>query len=488
VTLPEPILDRLSELLATHLGLHYPQERWADLDRGIAAASSRLGISNTESFAYRLLAAPLTHQEIETLAACMTVGETYFFRERRSLDALEQQILPGFLRARAVGERRLRIWSAGCCTGEEPYSIAMLLDRLIAEANAWNITLLATDINPAFLRKAAEGEYGAWSFRDTPDWVRDRYFRPRKNGRFKLDERIRKRVAFASLNLASDAYPSLTNGTNAMDVILCRNVLMYFSAERARMVVDNFHHALVDGGWLIVSPAETSSALFSEFTAVEFEGAILYRKDASAAAPHFVNHISAPVVDSLQESRHFAGGNILEAETFQPIQAANPPADSGDDSVPTPAESNQLSRAARDCANRGQLGEAAEWCRQAIAADKLNPTYQYLLAVIRQEQGEGDDAAQSLMRALYLDPDFVLAHYALGNLCRSKGRHIEAQRHFDNALASLRTHPLDEILPESDGLTAGRLAEIIESIRASCNAPCRQPVITARSAVKRGLS
>lgn len=467
MTLPESHMARLSELLATHLGLHFPRARWADLNRGLAAASSRLGMPDTESFIHRLLATPPTQREIEALAAGMTVGETYFFRERRSLDALEQHILPELLRARAAKERRLRLWSAGCCTGEEPYSIAMLLDRLIARDDPWNITLLATDINPVFLRKAAEGGYGEWSFRDTPEWIKDRYFRPQKDGRFKLDERIRKRVAFASLNLAGDDYPSLTTGTNAMDVIFCRNVLMYFSAERARRVVDNLYRALVDGGWLIVSPAETSSALFSDFTTVEFDGAILYRKEASAAAPRFVSHVSAPVADLAQESRHPVGGSVPAAETFQPVQAASLHADSGDGSVPTPEEPNQLSRAARDCANRGQLGEAAEWCRQAIAADKSNPANQYLLAVIQQEQGQGDDAVQSLRRALYLDPGFVLAHYALGNLRQSQGRHREAQRHFDNARASLRIHPPDEILPESDGLTAGRLAEMIESMHSS---------------------
>ena len=445
-------------MLAAHTGLHFPAERWGDLERGIAAAAPAFGMADATSCAQRLLGAPLTHREIEILASCLTVGETYFFREKASFDAVEQHVLPALLRRHEGAEPRLRLWSAGCCTGEEPYSIAMLLDRLLPKSGAWRTTLLATDINPAFLRKAAEGEYGEWSFRTTPDWIRARYFQPQRGGRFKLDKRICKQVTFSYLNLADDSYPSLTNNTNAMDVIFCRNVLMYFSAERARTVIDNFYRALVDGGWLIVSPAETSSALFSRFTTVEFDGAILYRKDASASAPRFVSHVPA----ALTEAR---------LEPFPPampaMPAASPPADASHDSAPMPAQPDQAQRQARDCANRGRLGEAAEWCRKAIAADKLNPAHHYLMSAIQQEQGQPEDAAKSLARALYLDPHFVLAHYALGNLRQAQERHNEAQRHFGNALASLRTQPPSAILPESDGLTAGRLVEMIETMQSS---------------------
>lgn len=472
-TLPAPILASLSDLLATHIGLHFPAERWGDLERGITAAAPAFGMADAKSCAHRLLSAPLTHHEIEILASCLTVGETYFFREKPSFDVLEQHILPALLRTREGTGQRLRIWSAGCCTGEEPYSIAMLLDRLIPNADAWNVTLLATDINPAFLRKAAEVEYGEWSFRSTPDWIKHRYFYPRRPGRFTLDALISKRVTFAYLNLADDAYPSLTNNTNAMDVIFCRNVLMYFTAAQARMVVEKLHRALVDGGWLIVSPAETSSALFSRFTTVEFAGAILYRKDASAEAPRFVSHVQSPLTDYMQDSWRLPAESmpvamVPAAEIFPESAHVTPPAaDSFSGNTSVEPDQDQLSRTARDCANQGRLSEAAEWCRKAIDADKLDPAQHYLLSAIQQEQGQQDAAAQSLMRALYLDPDFILAHYALGNLRQLQGRRREAQRHFDNALASLRTRLPDEILPESDGLTAGRLMEIILSMRSS---------------------
>jgi chemotaxis protein methyltransferase CheR len=462
-TLPFSLLSRLSEFVATQTGLYFPQERWGDLERGIAAAAPDFNFPDGESCARWLLSAPLTRHMNEVLASHLSVGETYFFREKQSLETFKEQILPQLLQSRRQ-ERRLRIWSAGCSTGEEAYTIAMLLDGLIPDLKTWNITILATDFNPKFLRKAAQGRYGEWSFRDVPGWLRERYFIKESDGHFEILPRIRKIVTFSYLNFADDVYPSLSNNTSAMDIIFCRNVLMYFTAQLAKQVAGNFHRALVDGGWLIVSPVEASNALFSSFMPVEFPGAVLYRKTAGAESRQPVGAYPVPL---LFEEAEAAPAMPLAvpaepvAATFTvPHNAATPAAN------PFAAQAGQTdervspSRMARSCANQGRLGEALEWCEQAIAADKLNAAHHYLLATISQEQGLHDSAAQSLMHALYLEPDFVLAHFALGNLHQSQGRYRLAQRNFENVLLLLRRHPPDQVLPEADGLTAGRLAEI----------------------------
>jgi chemotaxis protein methyltransferase CheR len=469
--LPDSLLSSLSDFLAAQIGLHFPKKRWGDLERGIAAAACQFGLPDAQACAHWLLSAPLTRSQIETLASHLTVGETYFFREKRSFEVLEQHILPALLHAREHTERRLRIWSAGCCTGEEAYSIAMLLDRLIPDSEKWNVTILATDINPAFLGKAAEGVYGEWSFRDTPDWIQTHHFKHGKNARFEILPRIRKRVTFSYLNLADDVYPSLTNNTNAMDVIFCRNVLMYFTAAQAKKVIENLRRSLVDGGWLIVSPVETSNSLFSGFTAVGFPGAVLYRKLASTESPAVATTYPTAAPGLLPETlppECLVGNAILSIPLHKALLNSDRSAEQPGEAPLVEVNGSAVpSRMARACANQGKLTEAAEWCEKAIAADKLNPAHPYLLATIRQEQGQYDLAAQSLMRALYLDLDFVLAHFALGNLRLAQGRRREAERHFRNALALLHRHPRDEPLPESDGLSAGRLAEIITSVLSS---------------------
>ena len=471
VSTRDMLLSSLSDFLAAQMGLQFPRERWSDLERGIAAAAAEFGIVDLDSCIRSLMATPLTQNQVEILASHLTVGETYFFREKRSFEVLEEHILPELLRTRGAAESPLRIWSAGCCTGEEPYSIAMLLDRLIPDAAARNVTILATDINPRFVRKAAEGVYGAWSFRETPDWIRERYFKRRKDGRFEIKPQIRKRVTFSYLNLAGDVYPSLWNNTNAMDVIFCRNVLMYFGAEQAAQAVAKLRRSLVDGGWLITSPAETSGRLFSAFTTVEFPGVFFYRRTAGGAPRTVVAGNRVPEFNVAPKSLHPEGLTAFPESVLPEDPQPEPVRVHETESVAIheqkPDESEAPRRKARACADQGKLGEAIEWCEKAIAADRLDPASYYLLATIQQEQGQGDAAVQSLKRALYLDPEFVLAHFGLGNLCLSQGRHRDAQRHFGNALALLQDRPHAEILPESDGLTAGRLLEIIMFVRSS---------------------
>ena len=275
----EKSMDQLAELISNKMGLHFPKERWNDFERGLSAASKEFGFSNMHDCIDRLLSSELSKQQIEMLAGYLTVGETYFFREKKSFEILENQILPGLIDKRKQKEKTIKIWSAGCATGEEPYSIAILLTRIIPDLNDWNITILATDINPHFLKKAKEGCYGQWSFRDAPLWLKEQYFIKTGDNWFELLPSIKKMVQFNYLNLAENTYPSVLNQTNAMDIIFCRNVIMYFSSELIKKTIQKFYQSLVNGGWLIVSPVETSQYLFFSFEALNFGSITLYRKN-----------------------------------------------------------------------------------------------------------------------------------------------------------------------------------------------------------------
>src|SRR6266404_942143 len=281
--LPDQLLSRFSELVASETGLHFPRERWPDLERGVRSVACDVGAADGEAWLHQIFSKPLARAEIEILASALTVGETYFFREKRSFEILSERVLPPLIAARQANGRQLRIWSAGCCTGEEPFSIAIWLDRLLTEPSQWHITILGTDINPRFLQKAAVGIFSDWSFRDAPPWLKQCYFKPIGHHRYEILPRIKQMVTFAYLNLAEDVYPSLSNNTNGMDLIFCRNVLMYFSPERARSVIKRFHRALVDCGCLFVSAIEASAELFSQFRPEHSGDAMLYRKDERAS-------------------------------------------------------------------------------------------------------------------------------------------------------------------------------------------------------------
>src|ERR1019366_5375367 len=213
-----------------------------------------------------------------------------------------------------------------------------------------------------------------------------------------------KMVTLSYLNLAEDAFPSLSNNTNAMDLILCRNVLMYFSVEQARKVIGNFHRCLIDGGWLIVSPSETSQLLFSQFQTVSFPEATLYQKSR-----HEIRAAGRLPYSSNQETPSLSWLPTIPAQPDLDSSALLPRGE-----LPPPA----TQESGKPDAQSSPYEEALMLYQQGSyteAADKLDAACHYLHAVILQEQGSIKEAALSLNRALYLDHRFVLAHFALGN-------------------------------------------------------------------------
>lgn len=491
-------LSQISELVAERMGLHFQTNRCRDLERGICSAAREFGFKDAESCVRWLLKSPLSKNQIEILASYLTVGETYFFREKKSFEILEKHVLPELIHSRQENKKSLRIWSAACATGEEPYSIAIVLSRMIPDIKDWNITILATDINPRFLDKAIEGIYTKWSFRDTPHWVKENYFNLTEDGHFRLLPSIKKLVTFSYQNLGEDSYPSLLNNTNAMDIIFCRNVLMYFPHNFAGKVIQKLHHSVLDNGWLIVSPCETSHVLFPQFATLNFSDVIFYRKTIVSHKLQDAISIFQDASCTLQEISQPSHEDILIPEPVQEIMPSEPGLTEKTDNARKEDYQHELYLEAmelyrkgyytevikqveklfsengrssmamgllvRAFANQGRLSEASGWCNKAIDGDKLNPSLHYLLATILQEQGAINEAIKSLKRALYIDPDFVLAHFTLGNLMKQQGRLKESRKHFDNALTLLHAYSNEDILLESESITAGRLKEIITTM------------------------
>ena len=273
------------DLIAGRLGLELRDDRRDDLERALERARRASRCGTPEDCLAWLKDLPADSPPWKRLASDLTIGETYFFRDSGVFAALEGEVLPPLIaKRRSEGNPRLRIWSAGCATGEEPYSLAIVLDRLLPDRTGWAVTVLATDIDNEALQAARLGLYRDWSFRQTPEPIRARYFHRREDDRFELDPGIRRMVTFAPLNLAEEAHPDPVTNTSAMDLILCRNVLMYFTREKQLRCVARLWRALVDGGWLVISPAESSADLLGPFVSVSFPGAILYRRERVVAA------------------------------------------------------------------------------------------------------------------------------------------------------------------------------------------------------------
>ncbi len=483
----ENALSRLRGFLAGQIGLQFTEERSRELERGIRAAAKDFGYANAETFIDWLVSTPLSVHQIESLAAHLTVGETYFFRDKGSFHALEEKILPDLIAARRDAGKCLRIWCAGCSTGEEPYSVAILLRRMLPYLKEWNITILATDINPCSLKKGIAGIYGNWSFRDIPTWAMESAFRKRGDGLFEIYPDIRKMVTFSFFNLVEDGCPSLLLGNNAIDIIFCRNVLMYFTPVQAEKVVGKFYRSLAEGGWLLVSPVEAHSLGSSEFFPIPLSSAVLHRKERRNTPRKWGRESSALLSPpQLRESPSLRKGSTVSIKTRPPVVPSppRPPADPRADAlalyrqgrygeaekmIRSSLESDgnrgeEFALLARTLANRGRLAEAVEWCGKAIDADRCNPGFYFLSATVLQEIGRMEESEALLRKALYLDPVFALAHFALGNLALRREKGKESRKHFLNALSLLQGIEKESVLPESEGITAGRLVEIVEFI------------------------
>lgn len=427
------------DLIARRLGLDFPERLAADLERKLIEASRAAGARDAARYVASLGALPEDSPEWQQFACHLTVGETYFFRDPAIFSALENEVLPELIELRRkAGIPRLRLWSAGCASGEEPYSLAMLVDRLLPDRSDWSITILGTDVSSRALAAARRGVYREWSLRATPGWIREQYFLRRGAGELELVPSVRELVTLAPLNLAEEVYPSLATNTAAMDLVLCRNVVMYFTEEAQRATLTRLGRALAEGGWLVVSPAEASAQLLRPLEAVGFAGATLFRKRS---------HPPVAVIEA-------PAGPARAARPARPSPPAPPAA-----RPRLPRDASTLCELARAEANRGNLDEAVDLCREAVGLDRLVPEAHLLLAEIEQERGEVRGALAAARNAVYLAPDLAAAHFLLGSLLLRQGEETKARRTMRTVVSLLAATPPDELVAGGDGLTAGRLLE-----------------------------
>lgn len=493
--IPEQLLDELSRFIATHTGLFFPPKKRKTLAKGIAAAARETGIEEPQLFVRKILESPSGGDLLEALVGQLTIGETYFLRDKHIFQALQDHIIRGLIEHPRRPEKSLRFWSAGCATGEEAYSIAILIDRMGSRLKDWDIHIIGTDVNRQFLKIAEQGIYTSWSLRETPEEIIRDYFIDRPNNRFELLPRIRRQVRFSRLNFADSDYKKILGYPKPMDVIFCRNVLMYHDAMSRRHVINCLAELIEDNGWLITGPAESGFVDLSTLTPVRFSHATFFRKGPARKAEKYpLTHgnkpqlqTPAPNAPSLNPASRPPNRRITDIKKIDtPLsaqgiyEAAVSDYERGDyreasqklsrilengrfrnDSFLMRTDSTIL--LAHCYANLGDFKKAESWCRIAIESEKLNPELYFLLSSIYQAVNDSEAAIRSLKRAIYLDPYFVMAHFQLGLLLKQKDRHEDSRKRFSNTIALLKTKDPEEILPHSEGMTAGRMLKTVQS-------------------------
>ncbi len=348
-------------------------------------------------------------------------NETYFFRDHGQFDLLRLRLLPELIEHRR-NAKTLRLWSAGCSSGEEVYSLAMLLDMLMPERENWNILILGSDIDSKVLSKARRAHYRQWSFRMVPSALKQRYFSC-IGDEWILNESIRKMVTFRTGDLIGESWSD--DELQDMDLILCRNVFIYFDAAAVAAVADKLAAALNEGGYLISGHTELIGHRLRNLQSRLFAESVVYQKADHVPIPVTTAVIPRPVHVELPSS---------EAKHAAP---SLPPMTPG---------AEDLLVAAQSFADRGDYDQAAQFCHQALSIAPLTPEPYFLLAQLAQLKGNFEQARELLDKTLYLDSHSIAATLELAALCERTENLPRARTLRRVALDIVRTLPGDTVI------------------------------------------
>jgi chemotaxis protein methyltransferase CheR len=493
-------LERFRGAIVARIGLQFDDAKLGFLGEVLQRRTEKLGRGSDDYL--RGLEREPSSGEFSALARELTVGETYFFRNIEQFRALSAVVLPERMRVERT-PKVLRLLSAGCASGEEPYSMAIVARETIADPS-WSVSIRAVDLNPAMLEKAARARYSAWALRDTPPEVQRQWFRP--DGReLVLAEAVRNAVKFSAGNLASDD-PDLWQPA-AYDVIFCRNVLMYFAPEQMHAAMARIAQSLAPGGFLFLGHAETLRGVSDEFHLRHTHETFYYERKASSeqdclpALPLALKTVPAGVsivpfdtiwVDTIRTASERVATLVPAAQAASShaasLLATSPPA--GPPSPPwDPAPALDLLRQERFAealdyvragppqgeqdadvllleatllAHGGQLAAAEQACLRLLVIDEFNAGAHYVLALCCEHSGRGDRAGEHDRIAAYLEPAFAMPRLHLGLLARRRGDRDAARRELAQALVLLKREEASRLLLFGGGFNREALIALCE--------------------------
>jgi chemotaxis protein methyltransferase CheR len=494
----------LREYLETITGFAVPEDRWRTIAPRLLQRVARRGFVDTGAYVKHLQEDAFGRHELEELLEVFTVRKTSFFRNPATFEVLTREVLPPLL-SRGKGAPPPSLWSAGCSTGEEPYSIAMAA-RLVAQSVSRPCYILATDIVEAALRRARRGVYAAEAAREIPE--RFRPFLEVGDGRVEIGEAVRAAIEFHTHNLVRDAYPRPASGS--WDVIFCRNVIIYFSPEVCRRVIERFWTVLAPGGALFLGHSEVLWGLEEHFDVVFAGETFYYRKRPSGsngptAAGEASRNGTAPprgaalVADAVErvekvERERPKTAKIAKSDADPPVQkkpfvepspsrvVAVLPFDLlaraesalalGDQEAAAKSLRLAIARSpawapprillGRLYADRGESDRAIEELEVAARAAPLDAAVHMLLGTVRERRGEREGAEDAYRHAVYLEPNLASAHYALAQIYRATNRHDRARRELRNVVRALAGKDPKEAARLTDGVSPTALIELCE--------------------------
>lgn len=469
--------EAVAAYIAARAGVSVSGARHPELVARVEQAMVSAGIPSAQRFCALL---EQDSASFDRLVVALTVPESYFFRESPQIELLASEVLPERAEARGP-DGTLRLWSAGCASGQEAYTLAILLDEKRLSGRA---LILATDLSLQALETARRGVYGKWSLRAVDDGRRRDYFRAVPGG-YRVEPGLDRLIAFQHHNLLDDNKdPRMAD----MDVVLCRNVLVYLTPDAIQNVGRRLAASLAPGGWLLTAATDPHLGAVEGLQATMTPAGVAYRRVVGASRA--VMKSTRPQHEPRSQPQPQKTRPKSRRSPVPPAVPARPPvspSEPGDDDQKDPLEPARQALASGDyelAADRaaalvaelkgeaagahvvlvralgsaGRLAAAAEAAAEAAARYPLHVELRLLQGIVLLESGRPDEAAAAAKAALYLEPDLAMAHLTLARAHQARQDNAAALRSYRNALAVLEAAPADEPVRLADGETAGRLA------------------------------
>ncbi|MFN2625519.1 MAG: CheR family methyltransferase [Mycobacteriales bacterium] len=461
--------DRVRTMLARQAGLVFDDSRRNSLQYSLGERLAAAKAHSVDDY-LALLDAPAGAVEMQALLNAVTIQETHFFRNPPQFRALRQHVLPELLRlAVASGSRKLRVWSAGCSTGEEPYSVAMLLRGLLPLIEGWDLKVVATDISTHALEAARRGRYSARALNLSAAEETARWF-VRDGADYVVRPEIRELVEFRHHNLVTDAPPFEPGET--CQLILCRNVTIYFSRETTRELIVRLHGCLSDGGYLFLGHSETLWQVNEDFRLVTLGEAFVYRRDPPREPGRDERRVVLPDRRTKDEGppagterrapraeRRSTAWEVLTKPRALPFQ--RPPRE------PTraePATAPPSLAEVHDALAQGAYDDAAARAAEIMSAEPLRAEAYYLRGVALTNLGRDGDALDVLRKAVYIDPGSGFAHFVLAGVLGRLGDPDAAARTYRAAAESLSRAGTDHDASELGGRSVAELVALCRQL------------------------
>jgi chemotaxis protein methyltransferase CheR len=461
-------------------GFHLDEDKKKHLKRLLTSRIKKNGLTNEKDY-LDLICSQGGKSERQFMIAAFTVGETYFYRNTNHWEALKHKIIPEIMKKkRQSSDKTLRIWSAACSSGEESYTIAIVVSESLSCYQTWDIDILATDINEASLNHARKGIYTENSFRDVCDDFKEKYFLKRK-GKYKIQSHYKKMITFEPFNLINqNGFPKHYSN---FDIIFCRNVLMYFSPEIAKNIMGNLYHTLNDDGYLLLGHTEGPITKDFQLKPLSFYNSIVYQKKCTGE--NIQSQLEPPKRNPLHQVKKINENHHTKIENKQPRKQLS-----------TPVRPKNYYAAALDLYSVGRIDDAQQMLnkhnenqtlsslllvgliyihkkninaaqvifKEAQLIYDLTPETQMFGAMIHEEMNNLQEAINGCRRAIFLDPNFFFPHFRLGEIYRQLGDQEKMKKSFKNALKNLYLDNSDRLKLFCLGFSKDFLADYLKSI------------------------